>query len=272
MSMRLCAIVAAAGMFASAVNADIITQWNFNGTSATTIPGGTASPTPSTGSGTASLIGGTTASYASGIASGGSSDPVTTSPNNFGWGTTTYPAASAANETAGVQFLVSTVGYQSITLSWDQRHSNSASRFWAFYYTLDGGTNWTRLNVDASNASAGATPAAGAPASAAGLFGGNGTFSAFDGTVTGAGDDWFNGRSVNLSAIPGADNNANFGFRIVSSFGSGTAYASSSGVAYGAGGTSRFDMVTVNGTVIPTPAAAALLGLGGLAAARRRRA
>jgi len=37
-----------------------LTQWNFNGSSGTTVPGGTESPTPSVGAGTAALIGGVT--------------------------------------------------------------------------------------------------------------------------------------------------------------------------------------------------------------------
>lgn len=252
--------------------ADTITQWTFNGADASSVPGGTASPTPATGTGVASLIGGTTASFASGIASGGSSDPVNSSPPNFGWNVTTWPAATANNETAGVQFTASTAGYENISVSWDQRHSNSASRFFAFYYTTDG-TNWTRLSVGPSNATPGVTPVGGNPASTPGLFGNNGTFSAFDGTVTGAGDDWFNGRSVDLSSITGVNDNPNFGFRIVSSFDDGSNYVSSSANAYATTGTSRFDMVTISGTVaIPEPSAAAagLLALSGLIFRRRR--
>lgn len=261
--------IALAGLLAAglsaASHAAIITQWNFNGASA----GTTA---PSTGSGTASLIGGTTETFASGDASGGSSDPATPSPPDFGWNTAGYPTTSINNETAGVQFTTSTVGYEDITVSFDLRHSNTSSRFWAVYYTTDG-TNYTRFAVNGSNATPGSTPAAGNPASTAGLFGTNGTFSAFDGTVTGAGDDWFNGRSFDLSSIPGVENNPNFGFRIVSSFDSGTTYQASSSGLYG-GGTARFDMVTINGTaVIPEPSTCVLLGAGviGLAFLRRRR-
>jgi len=261
----VCALVA--GLAASAASADVFTQWNFNSNPADAATA-TGTITPNTGSGTLSSIGLTTNLFASGDASGGSSDPAT--GDDSGFQTTTYPAASANNETAGLQVLASTVGWENLIVSWDQRHSNTASRFWAFYYTLDGSA-WTRLAVDGTNANPGATPASGAPANTPGLFGGNGTFSAFDGTVTGAGDDWFNQRSVNLSSIAGAADNANFGFRVVSSFGSGSSYVASSGGTYGTSSTSRFDMVTLNGTAIPTPGAFALLGLGGLMAMRRRR-
>ncbi|MCU0688901.1 MAG: hypothetical protein MUE97_04070 [Phycisphaerales bacterium] len=265
---RALSVVALAGLvvglssFASAQT--ILTQWNFNSTVGTTAP--------STGAGTASLVGGATATFASGNASGGSSDPVTDA-TDFGWNTSTYPTVVAGtNETVGVQFLASTVGYQDITVSWDQRHSNSNSRFWAFFYTIDAGATWTRLSVSAANANPGITPAGGAPASTAGLFGPAGTFSAFDiANVTGAGDDWFNGRSVNLTGIAGVNNNPNFGFRVLASFGDGTTYLPSGTGNYAGTGTARFDMATVTGTLIPTPGAVALLGLGGLVAGRRRR-
>jgi hypothetical protein len=250
--------VLAAALLASGVaSGDTITQWTFN-----SVPGdantATGTTAPEIGTGTASLIGGTTASFASGDASGGSSDPNV--GDDSAWNATTWPTLNANNETAGVQFLSGTTGFQDIVVSWDQRHSNSASRFFAFYFTTDGNT-WTRLSVDGTNASPGATPAAGNPASTPGLFGANGTFSAFDASVAGAGDDWFNGRSVNLTSIAGVNNNPNFGFQIVSSWDSGTGYSASSGNAYATTGTSRFDMVTVSGTAaIPEPSAATAAG------------
>lgn len=270
MSRKLSAALFAAlsGIAASVATADVITQWDFNSNPADANTG-TGLTTPSIGAGVLTSIGGTTNLFASGDASGGSSDPNV--GDDSGFQTTNYPAATVGNETAGLQVFASTVGFEDITVSWDQRHSNTVSRYWAFYYTIDGGTNWIRLSLDTSNASPGTTPVGGNPSSAAGLFGPNGTFSAFDGSVSGAGDDWFNGRSVNLTSIPGVADNANFGFRVVSSFGDGTAYLASSGGTYSGSGTARFDMVTVGGVLIPTPGAVALVGLGAMVGFRRRR-
>lgn len=239
------ATFAAALAFTAGASAQIA-QWNFNGTSATTVPGGTASPTPSVGAGTASLIGGTTASFASGTANGGSTDPVTTTPNNYGWGTTTYALQNAENGLRGVQFNVSTVGFSNIVVSWDQRASNTSSRYFQFQYTLDV-TSATPTWV---------------------AFGGQ-TINSVDGVfVRNAGDTWFNNNSVNLSSILGANENPNFAFRIVAIFdpNTGTGYAAAS-TSYAPTGTARFDMVTV----VPAPGAAAVMGLAGLCAMRRRR-
>ena len=223
-------------------HADIITQWNFNGPTSTTVPGGANSPTPSIGVGVASLVGGVTAAttFSSGTANGGSSDPVLTTPNNYGWQTTGY-ATNAADNSAGVQFSVSTVGYEDITINWDTRHSNTSSRFQRLLYTLDG-TTWINSNF-------------------------------FEGA---AGDTWFNNRTVNLSGIAAADNNSNFGIRIVSTLNGSPGYtASTTGNTFANTGTWRFDMVTVNGvTAVPEPSSFALLslvGIGGFALRRLRK-
>jgi MYXO-CTERM domain-containing protein len=237
--------IGAALSISIAANAQI-TQWNFNGDSATTVPGGELSPTPSLGLGFASLVGGVAAasSFGSGTANGGSSDPVNTTPSNYGWQTTTYAAQGAESGLRGVQFHVSTLGFENIAVDWDQRHSNTSSRYLQFQYSIDG-VSFT----------------------SAGLAG--------DGIFVGAASDtWFNNRTVDLSSIAGVADNADFAFRIVAIFDPslGNAYtASNPGSSYASTGTYRFDMVTVDGTAIPTPGAAALLGLAGLTATRRRR-
>lgn len=232
----------------------VLTQWDFNGQSATTVPGGSSSPTPSVGVGTASLLGGVTATFSSGIVNGGSSDPVNTSPPNFGWQTTTYAAQGAENGGRGVQFAVSTVGMTDIVIQFDTRHSNTSSRWVRLDYSTDGGSSWVPGSATAS--------------------------SVFEGT---SGDTWFNQRTVDLSAVAAVENNANFMFRMVTVFGPAagpfddnatyTSYAAANSTSnYATGGTLRWDMVTVNAVPEPGTIAALVAGCGFLAARRRRQA
>lgn len=209
-------------VFQSSAQAATLTQWNFNSNPADASTT-TGSLTPSIGAGSLELVGGTTSAFASGAANGGSSDPIVI--DDTGLGTTGYQAQGAGNKTAGVKFNVSTAGKQNVVIIFDQRFSNSASKYAQFQYSLDG-TNF----VD---------------------FGSQ--------VVATAGDTWFNNRNFNLSSIIGANNNANFAFQIVSAFDPafvGGGYTGAGG-AYGTTGTWRFDMVTVdadNATPIPTPA------------------
>lgn len=235
-TFTMLALCAACGTAA----ADIITRWDFN-----SLPqdGNTATGTltPSTGAGTASGVGGVNATaFSSGDANGGSTDPVVNSAttSDSGWQVTTFAAQGAENQGRGVQFLVSTAGYMNIVVTFDQRHSNTSSRFYAGQYTTDGGASWTTATI-------------------------------FEGT---AGDTWFNNRTIDLSTVTAANDNANFGIRVVATFAPGTSgyVASSATGTYSPSGTARFDMVTFNGTLVPAPSALASLGLMGLAARRRR--
>ncbi len=201
------------------------TLWNFNGPSSTTVPGGTNAPTTFLGNGTASLIGGTTATFASGTASGGSSD-TTLGATNFGWNVSSFPTASASSGTAGAQFVVPTTGYRNIIVRWDQRHSNTSSRWIQFQYSLDG-TNYINYT--------------GAGTDSAGLY------------KATAGDTWFNNRMADLSGIDSANNNPNFRFRLVTVVDPATgAYTAATTTSSFAGtSTLRHDMVSVFGLAIP---------------------
>lgn len=203
-----------------------IAQWNFNGPSATEVPGGGTSPLPVVGAGTLQLIGASTATipFAAGVNSlgVGSSDPITTNPPNLAWATTNYAALGTENKQRGIQVDVSTLGYAGITLRFDQRLSNKAGNTYVVQYTTDNEApipNW----VDAQ------------------------TFT-FTPAATGTGDVWYNLRTVDLSGVSELDNNAFVGFRIVGAFDptAGDYLASTSGGnPYDGTGTVRFDMVTV---------------------------
>ncbi|MES2500826.1 MAG: PEP-CTERM sorting domain-containing protein [Pseudomonadota bacterium] len=231
-------VVVAALLAAGSAHADTITQWNFN-----TVPAdsstATGTSTPNIGAGTIGLLNGVTnPGYNSGV---GSSD-TSLAANNSGYQTETYAAQSLQDKLRGVQYSVSTLGFEDITVTYDLRHSNTSSRYEQFQYSLDG-TNF----IDFA------------------LFDGNG------------GDTWFS-RSVDLSSIAGANNNASFAFRVVATFApTTTSYAASRSTSAYAGGTWRFDAVTVTGAAVapvPEPETYALLlaglGLVGFAARRRQ--
>ena len=216
------------------VTGSVIAQWNFNSTSPDALPS-TGSTTPSVGTGTASLVTALTPSFAS----GSTNDPANAGTDNSGWNTTTYPAAAVGNKTAGVRFDVSTVGKQNLTVRWDQRVSNTGSKYSRLQYTTNGST-----------------------------------FIDFPSSVAVVTAAIFEARTNNLSALPGVNNNVSFGFRIVNEFeitatGSGASAYAGAASAYATTGTTRFDMVTLFGdsitvsnppAITPTLTNAALVG------------
>lgn len=112
---------------------EVIAQWNFNSAP----PDGvttTGTTLPSIGSGTASLFGGTTATFAGGDSS---LDPAG-STDNSGWNSSAYPTQGTGNKTRGVQFNVSTVGRQNIVVSWTSQCSNTGSKYARLQYTTNG--------------------------------------------------------------------------------------------------------------------------------------
>src|SRR5262252_1125248 len=195
---------------------EVIAQWNFNSLP----PDGmtsTGTNRPSVGNGTASLIGGTTATWAT----GSTNDPATSSDDS-GWNTASYPAQATGNKTAGVQFDVSTLGYTNIVVRWDHRVSSTASRYYRFQYSGDGTT-----------------------------FGDNGP--AIAAAIASASSaSYYEGQTNTLADTPEANDNFNFSFRIVSEFestatgGGVDGYVTTFGTNnYGPGGTVRLDLVTI---------------------------
>lgn len=164
--------------------------------------------------------------------------------------TTSYPDQGTGSGTAGIVISASTVGKTGIVIGWNNRHSNSASRFLQLQYSIDG-TNFVAADLTPENTSFRL------------LVGGAGI--ATPGTVdyvnnvfvTNIGDTWWR-RSVDLSAVTAINNNANFKFRIVTVFEPGTsAYKAASAegnpnsspvvpvTAYVSTGTLRYDSVLI---------------------------
>ena len=156
--------------------AETLVQWDFNSYD-NNLNSGTLAP--AIGAGTAVKVGSVAESF---TAANGSSDPASDTVDDSNWRITTFPAQGTGNKTAGARFNVSTVGYVNISMVWDQQNSATANKYWRVQYTTDG-TSWVDKDVIINTVSAGWN---------------NQVFSA------------------NFSAIPGANNNPNFGVRIFS--------------------------------------------------------
>lgn len=245
---------------AAAAQADIITQWNFNSNPADASTS-TGLLTPSTGSGTASTVGGTVGSFAT----GSPSDAAAAGTDNSGWGLTTWAAQGAGSGTRGAQFSVATTGATAISVSFDLRDSGTVSRYFQMQYTTDG-TNWLTPSAAVGTASGPTT----LNNNVAATFGNDGLIMI---QAASGSQQFAQGFSYTFSTAA-VENNANFGIRLVAVFAPSTStYISSNAgtsTAYSTSGTFRIDTVTFNGT-IPTPGCGALMGLGMLAASRRRR-
>jgi hypothetical protein len=193
-----------------ATPATSIARWDFNATNTLDV----TAPTSSTGSGTASLVNSTTAIFSSGTYSDPAGAP---GGANSGWNSSSYPPQGTSNKTAGVQINVSTLGCHSLLLAWEERHSNTASKYARLQYSTDGSTFLEGEVI----------------------------------TMTSTNNDW-EFYSCDLSAILGVNNNPNFAFRIVSEWEStaiGNNNPSYAGTvtSYGGSGTMRFDLVSVYG-------------------------
>jgi hypothetical protein len=205
------------GFSVASFGQSFIAKWDFNSivNDAATATGVN---TPSLGSGIFNTVGGVTNTYST----GNPNDLNTT--DNSGFQTTGYPASGLNPKTGGVQFDLSTVGFNKVQLEFYQRLSNTAANTWVLQYTLDNtgvSTGGTVVWTDA-------------------------TTYTFTPAPTGTGDTWYL-RTFDFSAIGGLNNNANAGFRVVSDFDpvTGNYLAARSTSTYGTGGTCRFDLVTV---------------------------
>lgn len=202
------------------------TQWTYE-----PLNGTAANPTPNIGTGTSSLVGamvgngGTATGMSSTVGNGcGTQNGVTA------WAINTAPPGST-NESSGAQFNTSTVGYTGINVSWDQRFSNTSTNTVRLQYTTDGST-WTNFTMTASNTTL-----------CAGTINVNGCFENNAGDV-------YRRVVVNLSSITAANNNSNFGVRMLAAHYQNTGQFRQSGTPASVAtvGTWRFDNVTFSGT------------------------
>jgi hypothetical protein len=250
---RGCALaccLAAAGVPVNALGATI-TQWNFNTALAVN-----NAPTPSIGAGSATPVGmNGNANNADIVLASGltpSSDPAVP---NHAWrvrGSNANGWSGTTQLLSGAQFNVSTTGASNIVASFDVHATDGSSRYGQFQYTVDG-TNFTSFGQ---------------------LLDFNPTF------------DGFAPFSFDLSAIPAANNNPLFGFKLVSAF-SPVAFSNANGVQpantafqrasatptvyNGTAGNWRFDMVTVTSVPEPSSVVAGVFAALGLALAQPRR-
>jgi len=205
------------------ITSGVITRWNFNNSDLN----------PSTGSGTAEAVEGvdeTTgfvnldSGFVNGVA--GSSDRATVNK--------TVSVKGVTGKFTGMEFAVSTVGKKEVKVFWDIAASGSASKYTRFQYTLDVTATppvWLDYNP-ALQDSPGVTPAGG-------LY------------VLDTADSTLLQRSADLSLVSGVENNAKFGFRVITAYAPGTsaiARADGTSAAYSTVGTVKYDMVTVTGT------------------------
>jgi hypothetical protein len=135
-------------------------------------------------------------------------------------------------------FTVNTSNYTNIFISFDQARSATGPNTFYIDATTDGGATYTLIKNDYAVIQSGG---GGSPA----------TWSS-SGTR--------NGLYLVSSAASFADNQSLVTFRIIAKTGAGAT-----------NGTNRIDNVTVEGDLVPAPGSLALVGLGGLLAARRRR-
>ena len=207
--MKTLAVLFAIMILATTMPAEIITLWNFNSNP----PDGSTSigtNSPAVGRGVASLTGGVSATFSTGSTNDVPAD-------NSAWNTTSYPARTAADKTAGARFNVSTRNFSNIVVSFDERVSPGASKYAQLQYSINGADF-----VDAALVSMPTT-------------------------------NQFISHSISLAGIPSVNNNSNFAFQIVTEFessatGSGAAeYVTAGTASYSAAGTIRFDLVTISG-------------------------
>ncbi|MGH7132513.1 MAG: GC-type dockerin domain-anchored protein [Phycisphaerales bacterium] len=236
----VCSLACPFVLGAAAAAQTTIVRWNFEDNTSQV---NQTTATVNASAGLLGYIGGTTWESGAGITNG-----------TFATSVTTWPAQGNAPGTAGLQFTIDTTNFANIKMRWDNRHSNTSSRYMQVQYSTDG-LNFFPAPVTQEPE--------GTPTGIAGTF------------VGPAGDTWFSGRFADFSSIVGANNNPTFTVRVVSVYEPSTsAYKASNPTGtYATTGKLRFDNVEFTGTsALPQPptatasASPATLCIGGTVA------
>lgn len=215
---------------AMSARADILAQCNFNSLDNNAATGTLSA---STGAGTIGVAGGATTFFGFGT---GSSDSEI-GANDSAWGVGGFPSQGVASGTVGIEGSASTVGYQQVLLSLDQKGQPSSNKF---------------FQVQARVVPAGAF----LPVATYGIA---------------ASDVWENAKTFDVtSVVPAAANNPNFAFRVVAVFEPNTSQYAATSAGYNGNISTLFDMVTVQG-VVPEPSSLSLGAIAAVAMLRRRR-
>jgi hypothetical protein len=273
---RLLSVAVAVALGGKAASAATITAWTFENDAIAV----NNSPAPSTGTGTASSLGmtnsfnSTTSTTTDDVVAGVAGD---TGVNNIadttqiwrirgqnpgnGW------SSQAAIATQGAEFAASTVGFNSINVSFDWYATNRGEAKMQLQYTTNGST-WNNIAITIPGADTGLT---------------NQTNTTSSNTVNGAyvditpisagGQDWFPGLHATISNVNAA-NDPNFAIRMVNASTGADDLDTDGSPLNNTSGNWRFDNVIISGTavVVPEPASISTVGLAGLALLSRRRA
>jgi hypothetical protein len=238
-----------------------ITAWTFDN-----LPvGAISSPATSTGSGTVTAIGMTTALTSKPsisnpdvqVLAGSSSSVLGT--NNLAWrvrakgsspNTGNGWTSLAAIGTQGAQFTASTAGFDNIQISFDINETTEGEAHLQLEYTIDG-NNW--FNAALSSAGSLGT-----------LENNSSSANTVSGSYVTLGAGWNNQITANLSGISGVNNDPNFGIRIVNASTGVDCVNSTNGPLNNTSGNWSIDNVLISGTIesVPEPSALALCGLG----------
>lgn len=193
----------------------VLAGWDFNGPEGSVVP--------STGDGRFALAGDASLLLAGGA---GSSDPVAAYPPNHCIGIYNFPPQGMKAESTGAAFFVPSTAHREIKVAFDVYPDALSSRWLRIQFTCDGGLTWKNHAAEGRHAR-------------------NGLYDLNSAT-------WYL-LSADLSAEPCINNNARFGFRIVSAF------SPTTGVYEACGGQSPYsrfglmflDMVTVTAKPLP---------------------